>query len=160
LRTLPEVGSMTIDRRTLIKALGAIALGARPSEGGAQADGTLSPAQFGNVSSALAGYAPSQPGDVARVFANFATPDERAALARLARLVADTPSADLTAALRSGGLEPVANELVSAWYSGIVGQGKQAKLVLYADAFVWSAMTFSKPMGICGGVTGYWTNPP
>ena len=37
---------------------------------------------------------------------------------------------------------------------------KQQRLVLYTDAYVWSAMTFTKPMGICGGVTGYWKDPP
>jgi hypothetical protein len=57
-------------------------------------------------------------------------------------------------------MEVLANDLVAAWYSGLVGAGKNAKLVLYADAYVWSAMTFSKPMGVCGGVTGYWARPP
>ena len=79
---------------------------------------------------------------------------------KLARIVADTPASQLDAALRSSGLEALANDLVSAWYSGVVGVGKNAKLVLYTDAYVWSAMTFSKPMGVCGGVTGYWAKPP
>ena len=34
------------------------------------------------------------------------------------------------------------------------------QLVLYTDAFMWTAMTYTKPMGVCGGVTGYWADPP
>ena len=33
------------------------------------------------------------------------------------------------------------------------------KVVLYTEAYVWSAMPYSKPMGVCGGVTGYWADP-
>ena len=151
---------MTIDRRTLIKALGAVLLGARPGGASAQGGSASPPNAFGAVSTALTGFPPGQPGDTTRMYASFATADRRPALARLARLVADTPPGDLAAALRSSGLEKLADDLVAAWYSGLVGQGRQAKLVLYADAFVWSAMTFSKPMGVCGGVTGYWAKPP
>jgi hypothetical protein len=25
---------------------------------------------------------------------------------------------------------------------------------------MWSAMSFTKPMGQCGGVTDYWADPP
>jgi len=49
---------------------------------------------------------------------------------------------------------------VAAWYSGVVTTPQGPKLVLYTQAYVWSAMTYSKPMGVCGGVTGYWANPP
>jgi len=90
----------------------------------------------------------------------FATADRRAALARLAGVVASTPADRLDAALRDNRLETIANDLVAAWYSGIVTNGKQQRLVLYTDAYVWSAMTFTKPMGVCGGVTGYWKDPP
>ena len=154
---------MTIDRRTLLKSLAALAatmVGARASTTRAQSAGALSAAQFGGLSTALTSYPPGEPADVARMFATFAPANRRAALAKLARIVADTPAPQLDAALRDNGLESLANDLVAAWYSGVVGSGKSAKLVLYADAYVWSVMTFSKPMGICGGVMGYWVEPP
>jgi hypothetical protein len=151
-------GAMPIDRRTLLKSLAGVAATLVAGRGSAQ--DALSAAQFGALSTALTGTTPSEPADVAQMFAAFATPDRRAALTKLARIVALTPAPELDAALRSNGLEVLANDLVAAWYSGVVGVEKNAKLVLYADAYVWSAMTFSKPMGVCGGVTGYWAKPP
>jgi Membrane bound FAD containing D-sorbitol dehydrogenase len=149
---------MPIDRRTLLKSLAGIA--ATLVSGPARAQSTPSTTQFQALSTALTGYPPGDPADVAHMFAAFATADRRAALTKLARIVADTPASQLDAVLRSDGLEGFANDLVAAWYSGVVGTGNRAKLVLYADAYVWSAMTFSKPMGVCGGVTGYWSKPP
>ena len=90
----------------------------------------------------------------------FATPQRRAALASLAEVVSATPAAELDAVLAARGLDSVANDLVAAWYSGIVTDGTRQSLVLYTDAYVWTAMTFSKPMGVCGGPTGYWADPP
>jgi hypothetical protein len=149
---------MPIDRRTLLKSLAGIA--AMLASGRASAQSALSAAQFGALSATLTANTPSEPADVTQMFAAFASAERRAALARLAHIVAATPASELDSAIRSNGLEALANDLVAAWYSGVVGTGKNAKLVLYADAYVWSAMTFSKPMGVCGGVTGYWAKPP
>jgi hypothetical protein len=152
---------MPIDRRTLLKSLAGVAAAlATGRASAASAQSTLSAAQFEALSTTLTANAPSESADVAQMFAAFATPERRVALTRLARIVADTTASQLDTALRSSGLEVVANDLVAAWYSGVVGAGKNAKLVLYTDAYVWSAMTFSKPMGVCGGVTGYWAKPP
>ena len=149
---------MPIDRRTLLKSLAGVA--AMLVAGRASAQSPLSAAQFEALSTALTADTPSEPADVAQMFTAFATTDRRAALTKLARIVAETPASRLDAVLRSSGLEGLANDLVAAWYSGVVGTGNRAKLVLYADAYVWSSMTFSKPMGVCGGVTGYWAKPP
>ena len=73
----------------------------------------------------------------------------------LVAVVASTPASELDAAIAARKLDKVANELVAAWYSGMV----DGKVVLYTDALVWTAMAYSKPMGICGGVTGYWADP-
>ena len=73
----------------------------------------------------------------------------------LLALAASTPASELDAAIAAKKLDKIANDLVAAWYSGMV----DGKVVLYTDALVWSAMTYSKPMGICGGVTGYWAEP-
>jgi Membrane bound FAD containing D-sorbitol dehydrogenase len=155
---------MTIDRRQLLQALGslsALALAPQAAPAAAQSTGALGVAAFGALSAALTGYPPSDPATAAKVLRAFATPARRASLAALAKVVTATPAAGLDAALRAANLDTIANELTAAWYSGIVtnGEGKQ-QLVLYIDACVWTAMTFSKPMGVCGGPTGYWSEPP
>jgi hypothetical protein len=144
------------DRRVLLKALAALPLAVLgvPARG---ADGT---ATFDKTSQALTGYAAPNANDTKGMLTAFATANRRAALARLAGVVASTPADRLDVALRDNGLESIADDLVAAWYSGIVTNGKQQRLVLYTDAYVWSAMTFTKPMGVCGGVTGYWKDPP
>ena len=81
-------------------------------------------------------------------------------LFRHSSLVSVTPDSQLDPVLHAQGLEAIANELVFAWYSGVVKNGDSEQIVLYADALVWTAMTFSKPMGLCGGAFGYWSDPP
>jgi hypothetical protein len=158
-RALPETEALNviIDRRTLLKLLVSMPVTALPTavRAATPSDGTA----FEQTSQALTGYAPSAT-DTKAMLAAFATPERRAGLARLARVVASTPADRLDAALRDNGLDKLANDLVAAWYSGIVTNGKQQRLVLYTDAYVWSAMTFTKPMGVCGGVTGYWKDAP
>lgn len=150
---------MTIDRRALLKMLVAAPLvtidplaRAATAENGSVA--------FGQTSQALTGFASPSASDTNAMFGAFATTDRRAALARLAKIVADTPPDRLDEALRTNSLDRLAEDLVAAWYSGIVTNGKVQRLVLYTDAYMWSAMSFTKPMGVCGGVTGYWKDPP
>lgn len=150
-------------RRQLLRALaGASALGL--AGGGLAASGTpaipAAPRDFAALTSSLTGFPPPSPDVAARMYRAFATPARRAQLATLARVVAATPPAELDAALKTGGLAALANELTSAWYSGIVNGPKGQQVVLYVDAYVWTAMTFSKPMGQCGGALGYWSTPP
>jgi len=145
------------DRRVLLKVLAAVPLAAFGIPAVAATDDV---AMFDRTSQALTGYPAPNPDDVKAMLGAFATADRRAALARLADVVARTPADRLDAALRDNGLEKIADDLVAAWYSGIVANGKQQRLVLYVDAYVWSAMTFTKPMGVCGGLTGYWKDPP
>ena len=137
------------DRRTLLQALAALALAPTAL---AQAPDSTS---FAQVSSALNGYAQTDPDDARKLMLAFATPARRAPLHALATLVAATPAPQLDAAIAAHKLDKIADELVSAWYSGMV----DGKVVLYTQALVWNAMTFSKPMGVCGGVTGYWAEP-
>lgn len=54
----------------------------------------------------------------------------------------------------------VANAIVAAWYSGVYDTGKRQAVMTYDQALLWNALTFTKPMGQCGGDTGYWSNPP
>lgn len=154
---------MTISRRDLLHALSgatALVLGGRVVPALAQGAPTLTATQFGALSAALTGYPAADAATNAKMLRAFATPARRAQLAALAKVIAETPAAGLDAAISAQKLDGIANDLVGAWYSGIVTNGKTQSLVLYTGALVWTAMTYSKPMGVCGGPTGYWANPP
>jgi hypothetical protein len=154
---------VTFDRRDLLQALSgatALVLAGRVAPAFAQGAGTLTATQFAALSAALAGFPAADAATNAKMLRAFATPARRAHLAALAKVVAETPAAGLDAAISARKLDGIANELVGAWFSGIVTNGKAQTLVLYTGALVWTAMTYSKPMGICGGPTGYWAHPP
>jgi hypothetical protein len=154
---------VTISRRDLLQALSgatALALAGRAAPALAQGAGTLTATQFSALSAALTGYPAADAATSAKMLRAFATPARRAQLAALAKVVAATPAAGLDAAISAQKLDGIANDLVGAWYSGIVTNGKAQTLVLYTGALVWTAMTYSKPMGVCGGPTGYWANAP
>jgi hypothetical protein len=149
---------MDVDRRRVLQSIVGATLAAL--SGGASATGSQSVASFRDASAALTGYPAPSVADATKMLAAFDTPARRSALTRLARVVNETTPADLDAALRARGLDAIAGELVGAWYSGVVTQGKTSQVVLYADAYIWSAMSFTKPMGRCGGMTNYWADPP
>jgi hypothetical protein len=166
---------MDVDRRALLRALGALpALGAAPAwaaagdaaassataTGASSATAGTTIAQFAALSATLTGYPAGDPGDAAKMLKAFATPARRRSLQALAKLVAATPAEGLDAALKLNQLDGIANDLVGAWFSGIVTNPRGQQLVLYTNAYVWTAMTFSKPMGVCGGPTNYWSQPP
>ena len=151
---------VTVDRRTLLQALSGLAAGALAPLALAQSASTLTAAQFGKLSAALTGYPEADADTVGKMMRAFATPARRASLATLVQVVATTPPPELDATLKSRKLDGIANDLVAAWYSGVVTNGSKSQLVLYADALMWTAMTYTKPMGVCGGVTGYWADPP
>lgn len=71
------------------------------------------------------------------------------ALAKLA--AAPAPQDDRTA---------LANDVVAAWYSGLSPQPGATEVAGFNSALVWSALTYTKPWGSCGGETGYWGDPP
>ena len=153
---------MEADRRRVLQSIVGAMLGAISI----RAQGASSPAvrsslaHFGDVCAALTGYPAPSDEDAAKMLAAFGTPQRRAALTRLARVVSSTKAAELDAALRAQGLDGLADDLVAAWYSGVVAQDATSRVVLYADAYMWSAMSFTKPMGRCGGMTNDWADPP
>jgi hypothetical protein len=141
-----------IDRRTLLKALAAA--GASSLVPGAKAQAQYAGA-FARLSAALTGYPAADATSAGKLMRAFATPQRAGSLRALVAIASSTPAADLDAAIAARNLDHVANELVAAWYTGMV----DGKVVLDTDAYVWRAMTYAKPMGICGGVTGYWAEP-
>jgi hypothetical protein len=155
---------MPVDRRTLLKLLASSAVAGHalraPMLASAASDTGLQPADFAALSSALTGY-PVDDADLAlHMAAAFDSPGQQAGLARLSRLLTETPGTNFDAALRASGLEPLANELVAAWNSGIVKTAQGEKVVAYTGALMWKAMSFAKPMGVCGGAFGHWADPP
>lgn len=84
-------------------------------------------------------------------------------LARAAGLPGETPAlADLEAA----GLfeDPEAQELAQAilnmWYTGVYQNAEgEDQVATYVDALVWRALTFTKPLTICGS-PGFWAQAP
>jgi hypothetical protein len=156
---------MPLDRRTLLKILASSAatgqaLLAPMFAAAAASEGGIQPADFAALSSVLTGYPPEDAAVASRIFAAFDTPEKKIALAQLSRLLAETPKTGIDAAIRERGLEPLANELVAAWYSGVVKNAQGEQLVIYTEALMWKAMSFAKPMGVCGGAFGHWADPP
>ena len=71
--------------------------------------------------------------------------------------LANLPDAQQRAASLKPPLRDVAEMALQLWVSGMVGT---SRVIAYADAPVWSALTFTKPPGVCGGALGYWAGPP
>lgn len=65
------------------------------------------------------------------------------------------------ASLAAGEDHPqLANEIVAAWYTGVSPDPASEEVVTYTEALMWPAMSYTKPMGYCGGAMGYWADPP
>ncbi|MCZ4291866.1 sugar dehydrogenase complex small subunit [Hoeflea alexandrii] len=72
-----------------------------------------------------------------------------------------TGKADELSALADGAdNQELANAVVAAWYSGVSPDPDSGEVLTYTDALMWQAMSFTKPMGYCGGEMGYWAEPP
>lgn len=68
---------------------------------------------------------------------------------------------DELAALVDGNSNPdLSNAIVAAWYSGVSPDPESDEVITYTEALMWPAMSYTKPMGYCGGATGYWADPP
>ena len=54
----------------------------------------------------------------------------------------------------------IANALVAAWYTGFSPLPGAREVAGFNDALVWTALSYTKPWGNCGGEMGYWGEPP
>ncbi|MFA7438451.1 sugar dehydrogenase complex small subunit [Castellaniella sp.] len=54
---------------------------------------------------------------------------------------------------------PLASELRSAWYSGLMPGASGLQVVGFQHALAWNSTHFLHVPGICGGPTGYWSRP-
>jgi fructose 5-dehydrogenase small subunit len=154
----------SLDRRRLLLAVSllAAALGlpgsaASRAEGAANAGG-IGMDSFRDLSVALTGFAPRD-ASLAESFRDaFAA--EAADLARLHEIVRHQPPGAWDAAIAAAGLAPLAEALVTAWYTGMVGEGADRRVVSYLDAFVWYAVGYTKPPSQCDWGFGAWADPP
>ena len=80
-----------------------------------------------------------------------------------------TPYLDALAAKNSAGLAALINgssdaaleaEIIANWYTGLHDTADGEAIVTYEDALIWEALDYTKPMGWCGGETGYWADAP
>lgn len=71
---------------------------------------------------------------------------------RLAQLSAlfDDPSSN----------QELAREVLTAWYCGQLPMVSQTTVIGFSQALVFSAAPFLHAPGMCGGATGYWSDPP
>jgi len=54
----------------------------------------------------------------------------------------------------------VASAIVAAWYSGLSPLPGAREVTGFNEALVWTALSYTKPWGSCGGETGYWGDAP
>jgi hypothetical protein len=57
-----------------------------------------------------------------------------------------------------GQAEPLADDIVAAWYSGSYATRNGLASFGLASALLWRALDFTKSPGLCGRATGYWAD--
>lgn len=56
--------------------------------------------------------------------------------------------------------DELADRIVASWYTGESPDPASPTVLSYTDSLIWDALDYTKPMGYCGGATGYWSEPP
>lgn len=139
---------MPTRRQVLLAGLATVAGPALPLGAGAQSHFSLE--DFLTLSARLTGApASALNADFARLILTAC--EARGLLPELKQLA----SAPGPTALPSS----VADELVGAWFSGIVDTPTGPVMGTYGAALLWSTSPLH-PAGTCGGLTGYWASPP
>lgn len=150
--------SVALDRRELLVAVTATAAAiGLPVEALAQSQ-SISVAEFSSLANAVAGFPPADP-DVSAAFLD-AFSDQAAELANLFSIVKDGPADAWQDQIESAGLSKLAEALTLAWYTGMVGDGADKRVITYRDAFAWYAVGYTKPPAHCDVSFGAWSEPP
>jgi uncharacterized protein with von Willebrand factor type A (vWA) domain len=125
----------------------------------AKADNTsLSLEGFRDLLSAMTGFTPR---DVSLIEAfREAFADELAGLKQLSDIVVNSPESEWSARIKQAKLEPLAESLVATAYTGITGEGAEARVITYLNAFVWHVCGYTKPPSQCDWNFGAWAYPP
>ncbi|HEY3179463.1 MAG TPA: sugar dehydrogenase complex small subunit [Casimicrobiaceae bacterium] len=151
-----------MSRRELLQGLGAlVSSGWIPTAIAQNAPpATLSPTRFAATSIACTGYTFDDPRVATAMLRALSNNVGAANLQKLATLAANTPPAQLDAALKSAGMERTAEIVVTALYTGTIDGPKGVIVISYDQALVWQACGWTKPNAFCGGQTNYWADPP
>jgi hypothetical protein len=154
-----------LDRRELLIAVGTLAaafgLPHAPAlaQAGAEAGATpLTTSDFANLSNLIAGFPPADPDITAQFREAFASEIDE--LVQLYEILRTQPEADWPAAIKAARLGPLAEALVTAWYTGGVGKGADRRIITYLDAFAWYAVGYTKPPTRCDVSFGAWAAQP
>ena len=152
----------SMNRRELLQGLAALATSGWLPAAVAQstASPALLPAQFSATSIACTGYTFDDPRVATAMLRALNDSVGRVNLLRLAKLVVNTPPAQLDAALKAVGMERTAEIVVAALYTGTVDGPKGTIVISYDQALVWQACGWTKPNAFCGGQTNYWADAP
>jgi hypothetical protein len=159
-------GGLTPNRRELLQVAGAlVAAFGIPEAAFAQSLDSVRPYRaiagadaFHDVSVALTGYAPADRSLVAAFYEAFES--DIYDLQRLYAIIRATPPEGWDNAIGEAGLAPLAEALIEAWYTGMVGEGSGQRVVTYLNAFVWYAVGYTKPPSECDTNFGAWANRP
>lgn len=139
---------MRLTRRDAILTSVAAALGPASFPSAVFAEADVSVDQFLLLSERLTGASGLDPSVAKTLLGGFLAAGHGSALAEL------VPPASAEAA------SPLADAIVAAWYSGLYETGEGVAVSDFNGALVWTALTFTKPFGSCGGQIGYWADPP
>ena len=152
-------GPNELDRRELLVAVStlAAALGL-PGAASAQPAPALTALEFASLSSAIAGFPPADPDLAAGFLEAFSA--QAAELAKLHEIVRTVRPDEWTEKIAAEGLAPLAEALTTAWYTGVVGEGADERVLTYLDAFAWYAVAYTKPPTRCDISFGAWSEPP
>lgn len=146
-----------LDRRTLLAAVAALS-GLGSSALAQETTDALSAQEFRDLLSGLTGFSPRDASLIEAFREAFASDIE--SLKMLSGIVVNTPESEWPAAIKNANLEPLAESLVNTAYTGISGDGANARVITYLNAFVWYAVGYTKPPSQCDWNFGAWAYPP
>ncbi len=151
-----DADRLAMNRRELLAVAGAI-IGAIGLPGSATA-AAITADQFHDLSVALTGFAPADRSLVSAFQEAFASDLDD--LGRLYDVVRAAPRDSWKDAIDKAGLTSLAEALINAWYTGLVGEGANQRVVTYLEAFVWYAVAYTKPPSKCDTDFGAWATRP
>jgi hypothetical protein len=149
-------GSVRLDRRAILQAM--LVLAGGDGAAALAASKHLDLEGFRELMIAMTGYLPRDPTLADAFFEAFSA--EVAELQTLAHIVLGSPESTWDAQISTAKLDGLAQALVSAFYTGIVGEGAEAKVITYINAFAWYACGYTKPPSQCDWNFGAWAYPP
>jgi hypothetical protein len=152
----------TIDRRELLVAVSSLAallgLPGIADQPALAAAHEIDISGLRDLTAALTGYSPSDAALPELFLEAFAS--DAVKLAQLHTIVRGTPEDGWDDAIAAAGLAPLAAALVQSWYTGMIGEGPEERVLTYLDAFVWYACGYTKPPTRCDTNFGAWADAP